>query len=56
MGFKWLAFLFGPLKLIGINFGEDQRANIINTWFQKKYGLYLQISVTTLHSIITIIK
>jgi hypothetical protein len=28
MGLKWLSFLIGPLDLIGIWFGEDQRANI----------------------------
>ena len=31
MGLKWLDFLIGPLVLIGMWFGEDQRANIIGT-------------------------
>ena len=29
MGLKWLAFLIGPLYLVGMWFGEYQRANII---------------------------
>ena len=31
MGLKWLIFLIGPLDLIGMWFGEDQRANILKT-------------------------
>ena len=30
MDFEWLVFLIGPLDLIDMWFGKDQRANIIN--------------------------
>ena len=33
---KWLVFLIRPLDLIGIWFGEDQRANIIKTHVYKR--------------------
>ena len=54
MGLKWLVFFIRPLDLIGMRFGEDQRANIINYVLLinlKEVGLRLQISMTTLHSI-----
>ena len=31
MGLKWLVFLIGPIDLIGMWFGEDQRENVIKT-------------------------
>ena len=31
VGLKWSIFLIGPLYLIGVWFGEDQRANIVKT-------------------------
>ena len=45
MGLKWIVFLIGPLYLIYMWFGEDERANIL-----EKIGLCLQILITTLHS------
>ena len=31
MGLKWLVFLIGPIDLIVMWFGEDQRANVRKT-------------------------
>ena len=39
MGLKWLVFYIGPLDLIGMWFGEDQRANIVNTTCLKEIVL-----------------
>ena len=50
MGLKWLALLIGPLDLIGMWFGEDQRANITVSHDLKEIGLRFQILTTTLHS------
>jgi hypothetical protein len=47
---KWLIFLMRLLDLIGMWFGEDQRANIIKTHVKKRLDSSLQISKTTLHS------
>ena len=50
MGLKWFIFLSNQiLYLIGIWFGEIQRANIIKTPCLKEIGLRLQILITTLH-------
>ena len=36
VAFKWLVFLIGPLDLIGMGWGEDHKANIIEIHFQNK--------------------
>ena len=55
MGLKWLVFLIGPLYLIDMRFGEDQRANIIKTR-SKEIGLHPQILISALHSIVNAIR
>ena len=35
MGLKWVVFLIMPLDLVGMWFGEDQRANIIKHTLRK---------------------
>ena len=36
MGLKWHLFLIGPLYLIGMWFGEDERASTIKTHVSKR--------------------
>ena len=50
MWLKWLVFWIGPPYLIGMSFGEDQRATILKTTCWKRIDLLLQVSITTLHS------
>ena len=56
MGLKWLAFIIGPLSLIGMWFGEHQRANLVKTHDSKEIGSHLQLLITTLHSIVSTIR
>ena len=55
MGLKWLVPLIGTLDVIGMWFGEDQRADIIKTYVQMRLDLCLQISIITLHLMMNII-
>ena len=52
MGFKWLDFLIGALDLVGMWFGEDHKSNHHNDICMNEIGLRLQISITTLQSIV----
>ena len=36
VGLKWLVFFIGPLHLIDMWFGEDQRTNIVRTTCSKE--------------------
>ena len=56
MGLKWLVFLIKPLDLVGMWFGEDQRANITKTHTLKEIGLCLNILITALHSMMNTIE
>ena len=51
MGLKSSLFLIGPLELIGLWFGEDQRADIINAHAEKRMDCVLQMFIIALHSI-----
>ena len=44
MDLKWLVSLIGLLDLIGMWFGEDQRANIIKTYVQKRLDYFFNVS------------
>jgi hypothetical protein len=51
MGLKWLVPLIGPLDLIGMWFGEDQRTDIIITYVQKRSDYFYNINnYSTLNS------
>ena len=45
-----LFFLVGPVFLIGMWFGEDQRANITKTHVLKEIELCFQILITFIYS------
>ena len=55
VGLKRLVLLIGPLYLIDMWFGEDQRANMLKTQVQKRLDYIFKISITTLHSIVNTI-
>jgi hypothetical protein len=43
MGLHWLVFLIGPVNLIDMWFGEDQRANIIKHTCLKEIALRFHV-------------